>query len=434
MTKSILTYLINEKLVMLVVLINASIFIALDLDPNLTQKTGNWINWVDYGCVVFFLIELIIKVWNLGIKLYLKDNWNKFDLVIVFASIPILIEPFVENLSENFGWAPLFRLTRLLRLARFLRLSRIVRYVQYGENFKKFQLPVYLILITVASNIIINTLELSGNWIDYYYNYYPAVIILFITWFFSTFYRMSHELIIIPYLQRDDSSVNEAVEAAVSTIFQILIWAIGLSLSLESAGYNSTSILAGVGLGGMAVALAAQDFIGNLIGGILLYLQRPFEIGQKIKIGGHEGNVKKLGLRSILLEDLSGNITALPNKMFISQPIENVAVSDFSKESIKLKLDINLHSDKLKEAIQIVNKIAIDYKHIDEDYSIRFGDMHDYSHNLFFEYYLNKKSLFADNPNENLFELVTMANTDLYVEIVNLFNKSGINFSKTNNK
>ena len=88
----------------------------------------------------------------------------------------------------------------------------------------------------------------------------------------------------------------------------------------------------------MAVALAAQDFIGNLIGGILLYLQRPFEIGQKIKIGGHEGNVKKLGLRSILLEDLSGNITALPNKMFISQPIENVAVSDFSKESIKLKI------------------------------------------------------------------------------------------------
>ena len=72
--------------------------------------------------------------------------------------------------------------------------------------------------------------------------------------------------------------------------------------------------------------------------------------------------------------------------------------------------------------------------HIDEDYSIRFGDMHDYSHNLFFEYYLNKKSLFDDNPNENLFELVTMANTDLYVEIVNLFNKSGINFSKTNNR
>ena len=133
----------------------------------------------------------------------------------------------------------------------------------------------------------------------------------------------------------------------------------------------------------MAVALAGTRFYWNLIGGILLYLQRPFEIGQKIKIGGHEGKCKKIRIEVILFEDLSGNITALPNKMFISQPIENVAVSDFSKESIKLKLDINLHSNKLKEAIQIVNKIAIDYKHIDEDYSIRFGDMHDYSHNLF---------------------------------------------------
>ena len=81
----------------------------------------------------------------LGFKGYLEDNWNKFDLLIVIASMPILIEPFIGAL-EIMSWAPLFRLTRLLRLARFLRLSRILRYVQNVENLKKYQAPVYFLI------------------------------------------------------------------------------------------------------------------------------------------------------------------------------------------------------------------------------------------------------------------------------------------------
>lgn len=176
----------------------------------------------------------------------------------------------------------------------------------------------------------------------------------------------------------------------------------------------------------MAVALGAQDFIGNLIGGILLYMQKPFEVGETIKIGGYEGEVSKLGLRAIKLKDLSGNITSLPNKMFISEPIENMAVSSQTNESIKLKLDLNLDSTKLKRAISIINKIASEYEHIDEDYSIRFGHMTGNSHELIFEYFLNKESLTSKNPSENLFELINLANTDLYIEIVGSFKKEDI--------
>jgi hypothetical protein len=105
MLKKISSFLIKENLVMFVVLVNSTIFIALDLDPKLVEKTGDWINWIDYGCIVFFILELIIKVKKLGIKLYFKDHWNKLDFFIVVASFPILLEPFFENLTNSFGWA-----------------------------------------------------------------------------------------------------------------------------------------------------------------------------------------------------------------------------------------------------------------------------------------------------------------------------------------
>jgi hypothetical protein len=60
MLKKISSFLIKENLVMFVVLVNSTIFIALDLDPKLVEKTGDWINWIDYGCIVFFILELII--------------------------------------------------------------------------------------------------------------------------------------------------------------------------------------------------------------------------------------------------------------------------------------------------------------------------------------------------------------------------------------
>ncbi len=426
--KSFLETFVNEKLVMLIVIINSIVFVSLDVNPKLVEITGVWITWVDYICVVYFIFEMFLKIYLFGFFSYIKSNWNKFDVVIVLASLPILLEPFFEAIGDSLGWAPIFRVTRLLRLGRFLRLSRILRYVQYGDNLKKFQLPVYMLLLTVASNITINLFDLKGEWLDDYYKFYPAVIILFSTWLTSIIYRVMHQIFVIPFLQRDDVTVNEAIEATFSSIFQILIWGFGLSLTLESAGYDSTTILAGIGLGGMAVALAAQDFIGNLIGGILLWLQRPFEVGQIIKISGHKGEVKKLGLRAILLEDETGNLTSLPNKMFISQPLENIAVSNFLNERISLKLDLSLDFTKLQEAISIVKNIAIEYEHIDEDYTIKFGKMDDYCHNIVFEYFLDKVSLSKINPDERLIELVNEANTFLYIEIVNKFNKNNIKF------
>ena len=200
---------------------------------------------------------------------------------------------------------------------------------------------------------------------------------------------------------------------------------------VEIAGHNATTIVAGLGLGGMAVAFAAQDFVGNIIGGVLLYIQRPFEIGQKIHVAGTSGTVKKLGLRSITLEDFSGKVTALPNKLLVSQKIENLTVSHYSKESIALKLSLNNTSKELTTAADAIFSIAKKNEFVHADFTVSFGPMDQLAHNLIFDYYLDKAKLEQSEPTEELIELVTRENTKLYVNIISSLQDHHILFPTT---
>jgi len=413
--------LIDEKVVMFIILLNASLFIALDINPTLVSEIGPWVEWIDFACVVFFIIEASIKVNRNNFKGYLKDHWNKLDFFIVIASIPVLLEPFMSEIGPEYGWVGVFRVARVFRLTRVLRTLRIVKYTHDNPSkvFIKIKYPIYLVLVVASSNLIIEIFDFSADWTSNYLRYYPSFIILSITWLVSRLYSVFHEIRIHPHLKDEKTSINEAVESIISALFQIFIWTIGLMLAFEKAGYSTTTILAGVGLGGMAVALASQDFIGNLIGGILLYFKDSFKIGDDIAVGGFEGKVIKLGISDIRIEDLSGKVTSLPNKMFISEPIENKSKADLAPDRISIRIAKNVSSQKLKRATEIIMEQAKSNPYVKDDYSVRFGPMSEHVHELYFEYFLDNDTLEKSHTNiEPLKELVNEQNANIYVKII----------------
>ena len=413
--------LIDEKVVMFIILLNASLFIALDINPTLVSEIGPWVEWIDFACVVFFIIEATIKVNRNNFKGYLKDHWNKLDFFIVIASIPVLLEPFMSEIGPEYGWVGVFRVARVFRLTRVLRTLRIVKYTHDNPSkvFIKIKYPIYLVLVVASSNLIIEIFDFSADWTSNYLRYYPSFIILSITWLVSRLYSVFHEIRIHPHLKDEKTSINEAVESIISALFQIFIWTIGLMLAFEKAGYSTTTILAGVGLGGMAVALASQDFIGNLIGGILLYFKDSFKIGDDIAVGGFEGKVIKLGISDIRIEDLSGKVTSLPNKMFISEPIENKSKADLAPDRISIRIAKNVSSQKLKRATEIIMEQAKSNPYVKDDYSVRFGPMSEHVHELYFEYFLDNDTLEKSHTNiEPLKELVNEQNANIYVKII----------------
>ena len=104
---------------------------------------------------------------------------------------------------------------------------------------------------------------------------------------------------------------------------RIAVWSIALLFILSNLGYNVSSLIAGLGIGGIAIALAAQETLSNAFGYLSILMDKPFKIGDEISVDKFSGTVKSMGLRSTRLQKKNGVIVYIPNKTMASMPIEN---------------------------------------------------------------------------------------------------------------
>ena len=102
--------------------------------------------------------------------------------------------------------------------------------------------------------------------------------------------------------------------------------AVGASLIyLDKFGINITTVLAGLGIGGIAVALALQKPMEDMLGAISLYTQQPIRVGDFCRIGGRTGTVEEIGLRTTRLRTLAHTLIAVPNHRLVNEPIDNIS-------------------------------------------------------------------------------------------------------------
>ena len=100
---------------------------------------------------------------------------------------------------------------------------------------------------------------------------------------------------------------------------------IGVLITVQSLGFNVSTILSGLGIGGLAFALAAQDTIANLFGSIVVAIDQPFKVGEMVRIGGHTGKVEDIGLRSTKIRLIDRSLVIIPNKLVSSEAIINLS-------------------------------------------------------------------------------------------------------------
>ena len=100
---------------------------------------------------------------------------------------------------------------------------------------------------------------------------------------------------------------------------------IGVLITVQSLGFNVSTILSGLGIGGLAFALAAQDTIANLFGSIVVAIDQPFKVGETVKIGTNTGTVEDIGLRSTKIRLIDRSLVIIPNKLVSSEAIINLS-------------------------------------------------------------------------------------------------------------
>ena len=126
--------------------------------------------------------------------------------------------------------------------------------------------------------------------------------------------------------QRTGSKFDDLLVPLARKALKIAVLAFGLLFVADSLDLPLGSILAGLGIGGLAVALAAQDAVKNLFGSLLVIMDRPFSVGDYVTVGGVEGSVEELGFRSTRIRTPGDSIVTLPNSNLITSSVDNLGM------------------------------------------------------------------------------------------------------------
>lgn len=116
---------------------------------------------------------------------------------------------------------------------------------------------------------------------------------------------------------------NKTSLQGVKMVANIALWAIGILVVFDNLGFDVSTLAASLGIGGIAIALAAQNILGDLFSSFTIYFDKPFQVGDYIVLGTHEGTVKKIGLKTTRLEALSGEELIVSNAELTSTRIQN---------------------------------------------------------------------------------------------------------------
>lgn len=255
--------------------------------------------------------------------------------------------------------------------------------------------------------------------IPIYYNHLMYLAVVFITaWFISRLIRAIIDTYVKPLTAKTTTDLDDHLIPILSKLVNISAFVIAGIMALQHFGQEIGPLLAGLGIGGLAFALAAKDLLSNLFGSITIIFDKPFKVGQRIKIDGFDGTVKEINLRTTQIKTLEGRILYVPNAKFTDNVVENV-----SKEwARKVKFNIGMTYDTDVKGMKKAKKILIDVikkqKGVNPDkINIAFTEFGDFSKNILVIYWITDEN--------RLFEIKDEVN----MKIMEQFDKAKLNMA-----
>jgi small-conductance mechanosensitive channel len=150
------------------------------------------------------------------------------------------------------------------------------------------------------------------------------------------------------------------------------LWIVALILILSRLGYDVTALVAGLGIGGIAIAFALQNILGDIFASCSIFLDKPFKRGDYIIFGAEEGIVKKIGMKSTRVEALQGQEIIVPNKTLTDTTVHNYKKMDYRRIVFNFSIKYETTTANLEKIPNIVKEIITNIK------MIRFGRAHFY--------------------------------------------------------
>ncbi len=211
--------------------------------------------------------------------------------------------------------------------------------------------------------------EGAGNRAKLSYQIFLATELPFLMWFAV---RLTNNLTTI-WLERaevTEGTFDDQLVPVVRTLAKLAIFIVGLLLIIQNLGGEVGSLLAGLGIGGAAIALASKDTIANLFGSIVIFVDRPFQVGDWVEIGEQEGTVEAVGLRVTRIRTFANSLITVPNSTLTTTAINNW--SRMRKRRIKLTLGVTYDSkpEQIQAGVAAIREVLQSDRRVSQDFML----------------------------------------------------------------
>ena len=328
------------------------------------------------------------------------------------------------NTIENWGISILIILGAIIivKLLSLLGKKVIKPFVTGTDNhlddviFYSLEAPVKFAIILLGIWIAIHRLVYPDSFVKVVDNAYSILIVLDITWFFG---RLFSSLLQVYWGKQSNGQANKMMPIIKRTIL-VIVWLIGIVMALSNVGVNISALLGTLGIGGIAFALAAQDTVKNVFGAFTILTDKPFSIGDTIRVDSYKGTVVDVGVRSTKIMNYDKRIITFPNYKITDTSIVNISSEPMRRVVLNLGLTYDTTSEKMKEALELLKSIPKRVENVSSNPSDIVAVFTEYSDSalvIMYIYFIEKQGdILGVTSNMNM-------------EILAAFNKAGLNLA-----
>lgn len=356
----------------------------------------------------------------------------------MFSTNDFLNQRFLGNTVESYLWFAGILLAGIL-LKRFISklISRIL-FACFGRKTRAVGVETFLDLLTqpISTFVLIVTCYLAFDRLVFpqewqldpenifgvrmiIFRIFDVAIILSITWIVL---RLT-DFIARVFLHRaslTESRMDDQLVLFTREVAKVILSLIGI-FSAIAIGFNLdvVSLVTGLGIGGLAFALAAKETLENLLGSFTIFLDKPFKVGDQIRVSGVEGMVESVGIRTTRLRSLDKSLVILPNKKMIDAELVNEDERALRRVRFTIGLTYNSRPEQLQVVTAEIRKLLHSHPQIGEKVVVHFRNFSASSLDILVQYFIM-------NPE---YEKFLEVNEDVNLKIMKIVEDSGCAFA-----
>lgn len=189
---------------------------------------------------------------------------------------------------------------------------------------------------------------------------------------------------------RTNSAMDDMLIPFVTKTLKVLVVILGFLALLQNLGVNVFSLLAGLGIGGLAIALAAQDTAANVFGSITIFMDQPFRVGDWIKVQDVEGTVEEIGFRSTRIRTFYNSVITIPNSVVAKEKVDNLGLRPLRRIRHSLGITYSTPVAKIEEFCSNIRYLISQEPHVDQsNITVAFNGYGDSSLNILVNFHIN---------------------------------------------